>query len=717
MNKFEISAYKRKIQRERGEYKPEIPPFTKIERSEKAVALRLQERLSTIGGNAGAPELRKIGTFIDGTMGQLKVHPDGTLMSKGHQSGPGDGEDLLAMSPDLRSRESLRNQSPADRFHQKMCEHTESSRRDKGHRYRNCCRQQSLALKSQQSKKSLTINGDLRASVRNKTNLAKTIAFKQGVGGASRDSAGLLSDGKNTSTFFSNRNVMINLQTSSPIGREQDFQEMPDIPEDERGDLNDSMNHKQLFKKSVKISREDIQKEETPDAYQERRAKFRRDRQGSRAPASNPIVMKQFAYKIGGKVSSQFDTNVRRDVAKDILQFDKYEKENKDKIMNNVDEAMEERALQDAVFKRAQEAAASMGRGSKKERKGGATAVRVKTARHTLGDKCGPVETRQEAVARMRSEKRAAAQAEREVLRNQRNNKVKMTMYGVLGLDSILPKDMESSIIQDKKSSGNEHSYGLDHKLFMSAPVREKAEEEYKKMMSAIDGKIAYGRKQGKFLRDLELGTQKSTSVGGKKKQSSAALAYGEPKPGSIKWIVEHPEELEAYIQQMKDDKNQLKLRVERLGERQGVFGGWLDDFNQLCAIKIKTDGKLTEEEKNEGQQRKDENDKKKDHDAQEKEEKKKAHLVKIRDDMIKEKRQRMEQYQFNIQDIIDDRGKRKAKESKPTYPMCMEYYEPFNIAIFALVSREIQIHQLKQTGVRRTFFHIQSMRVESMIV
>ena len=48
---------------------------------------------------------------------------------------------------------------------------------------------------------------------------------------------------------------------------------------------------------------------------------------------------------------------------------------------------------------------------------------------------------------------------------------------------------------------------------------------------------------------------------------------------------------------------------------------------------------------------------------------------------------------------------------------MCMEYYEPENVAIFALVSREIQIHQLKQTGVKRSFYNIQSLRVEYMIV
>jgi len=32
----------------------------------------------------------------------------------------------------------------------------------------------------------------------------------------------------------------------------------------------------------------------------------------------------------------------------------------------------------------------------------------------------------------------------------------------------------------------------------------------------------------------------------------------------------------------------------------------------------------------------------------------------------------------------------RKKKDKKKTYPICMQYYEPFNIAIFGLVSKEI---------------------------
>ena len=62
-------------------------------------------------------------------------------------------------------------------------------------------------------------------------------------------------------------------------------------------------------------------------------------------------------------------------------------------------------------------------------------------------------------------------------------------------------------------------------------------------------------------------------------------------------------------------------------------------------------------------------------------------------------------------------RKMRMAQEHKQTYPMCMGYYEPTNVAVFALVSKEIQLHQLKKTGLKRKFTHVQSLRVENMIV
>lgn len=56
-------------------------------------------------------------------------------------------------------------------------------------------------------------------------------------------------------------------------------------------------------------------------------------------------------------------------------------------------------------------------------------------------------------------------------------------------------------------------------------------------------------------------------------------------------------------------------------------------------------------------------------------------------------------------------------QEYKQTYPMCMGYYEPASVAVFALVSKEIQLHQLKQTGLKRKFQHVQSLRVENIMV
>lgn len=44
----------------------------------------------------------------------------------------------------------------------------------------------------------------------------------------------------------------------------------------------------------------------------------------------------------------------------------------------------------------------------------------------------------------------------------------------------------------------------------------------------------------------------------------------------------------------------------------------------------------------------------------------------------------------------LDDESKhakkKKSDAQKKAYPMCMDYYEPESIAIFGLVSREIQI-------------------------
>lgn len=134
MGKFEISAYQRKIQRERGEYRPEIPPFTKSERPQAQQALRIQKAYTSAAASRQAPELASVGSFLGNTLNKTgnhhlkgSLHHDGTTC---------DGQDFQEFSPGGMAE----NKSPIQRFYQKMSEHTESSRRDDKNRYRNCCR-------------------------------------------------------------------------------------------------------------------------------------------------------------------------------------------------------------------------------------------------------------------------------------------------------------------------------------------------------------------------------------------------------------------------------------------------------------------------------------------------------------------------------------------------------------------------------------------------
>ena len=46
-----------------------------------------------------------------------------------------------------------------------------------------------------------------------------------------------------------------------------------------------------------------------------------------------------------------------------------------------------------------------------------------------------------------------------------------------------------------------------------------------------------------------------------------------------------------------------------------------------------------------------------------------------------------------------------------------MEYYEPFNVGIFGLVTKQVQIHHLSRTGVKRRFTLVQSLKVMHMIM
>jgi len=86
-----------------------------------------------------------------------------------------------------------------------------------------------------------------------------------------------------------------------------------------------------------------------------------------------------------------------------------------------------------------------------------------------------------------------------------------------------------------------------------------------------------------------------------------------------------------------------------------------------------------------------------------------------INSKMVQERVKRLKKYEKQQRIEQDEKNLRKIEE-KRTYPLRMAYYEPENLSIFALVTREIQIHQLKQTGVKYKFSHLQSLKVESIV-
>ena len=56
-------------------------------------------------------------------------------------------------------------------------------------------------------------------------------------------------------------------------------------------------------------------------------------------------------------------------------------------------------------------------------------------------DKLIAQETQLQRIARLRSEKRERAALDREANKNKRKKMKKVTMFGVLGIDSIIPKE------------------------------------------------------------------------------------------------------------------------------------------------------------------------------------------------------------------------------------------------------------------------------------
>lgn len=77
----------------------------------------------------------------------------------------------------------------------------------------------------------------------------------------------------------------------------------------------------------------------------------RKLRNAPKLVTANSAIMKKFAYEIGDSIGGRYDSIIRAGVSKDLKKLDRVERENKEKIMNNIDEAEEERLLQEQVFR------------------------------------------------------------------------------------------------------------------------------------------------------------------------------------------------------------------------------------------------------------------------------------------------------------------------------------------------------------------------------
>jgi hypothetical protein len=71
--------------------------------------------------------------------------------------------------------------------------------------------------------------------------------------------------------------------------------------------------------------------------------------------------------------------------------------------------------------------------------------------------------------------------------------------------------------------------------------------------------------------------------------------------------------------------------------------------------------------------------------------EEKPQNLVQLRENRMRERNKRLSGYQYTQQMQQQETMKARRKEAtKQTYPVCLSYFEPHNIAIFGLVSKEI---------------------------
>jgi hypothetical protein len=118
-----------------------------------------------------------------------------------------------------------------------------------------------------------------------------------------------------------------------------------------------------------------------------------------------------------------------------------------------------------------------------------------------------------------------------------------MTMFGVLGLDSIIPKETLDITMKEKTNDSNVRAFGIDYKCYDSKIVRDNLLADFEQKCERID----YNTKlDAKYLKSKQ---EMTGSI--LKKQGSTLRKNEDLALDKIKKIMEDPKELEKYVKKM----------------------------------------------------------------------------------------------------------------------------------------------------------------------
>lgn len=116
-----------------------------------------------------------------------------------------------------------------------------------------------------------------------------------------------------------------------------------------------------------------------------------------------------------------------------------------------------------------------------------------------------------EKIDRLRKEKRERAALDREANKSKRKKIKKVTMFGVLGLDPIVPKESLDPTKNQEKNEliSNTHAFGIDHKCYDSKQVRENLKSDFEQKIARIEGQEKLDKKYIKSLNEMQKGILK----------------------------------------------------------------------------------------------------------------------------------------------------------------------------------------------------------------